>query len=209
MHLPSCRDNLHAWCNGSRPRTAMPAPKDITRLVEQFERNADAYRSPGYNETQVRREFIDPFFKCLGRRGSTLCLLIAWTLSQPAIAQKANVDRLNDRPGTVIGLVESKTESRWHTGPLGFSHGSRHSNRVGLAVQPRKAVLGVGDAQRTVPRFTGCTDRVLSLPAILRSATCSWKQRFGSLTLALGRRWKTQPAFSSWPTRLPRLSSAN
>lgn len=44
----------------------MPAPKDITRLIEQFERNADAYRSAGYNETQVRREFIDPFFKCLG-----------------------------------------------------------------------------------------------------------------------------------------------
>jgi hypothetical protein len=44
----------------------MPAPKDITRLIDQFERNADAYRSPGYNETQVRREFIDPFFGCLG-----------------------------------------------------------------------------------------------------------------------------------------------
>ena len=44
----------------------MAAPKDITRLVEQFERNADAYRSPGYNEAQVRVEFIDPFFKCLG-----------------------------------------------------------------------------------------------------------------------------------------------
>src|SRR6266513_415357 len=45
---------------------AMPAPQDITRLIEQFERNAAAYRSPGYNETQVRREFIDPFCKCLG-----------------------------------------------------------------------------------------------------------------------------------------------
>ena len=44
----------------------MPAPKDVTRLIDQFERNADAYRAPGYNETACRREFIDPFFKCLG-----------------------------------------------------------------------------------------------------------------------------------------------
>jgi len=39
----------------------MAAPKDIIRLIDQFERNANAYRSPGYKEAQVRREFIDPF----------------------------------------------------------------------------------------------------------------------------------------------------
>ncbi len=44
----------------------MPAPKEISRLVKQFERNADAYRSPGYLEAQVRIEVINPFFACLG-----------------------------------------------------------------------------------------------------------------------------------------------
>ena len=44
----------------------MVAPREIVDLVERFDRNADAYRSGHYNETQVRREFIDPFFKCLG-----------------------------------------------------------------------------------------------------------------------------------------------
>ena len=44
----------------------MTPPERILELVERFERNADAYRSGRYNETQVRREFIDPFFKCLG-----------------------------------------------------------------------------------------------------------------------------------------------
>jgi type I restriction-modification system DNA methylase subunit len=34
--------------------------------MERFERNAEAYRSAAYNETQARREFIDPFFKALG-----------------------------------------------------------------------------------------------------------------------------------------------
>jgi len=42
------------------------APKEILELVERFERNRDAYRSGHYNETQVRREFLDPFFKALG-----------------------------------------------------------------------------------------------------------------------------------------------
>ena len=44
----------------------MPAPQEVIKLIENFERNLDAYRSGKYNETQVRRDFIDPFFKALG-----------------------------------------------------------------------------------------------------------------------------------------------
>jgi hypothetical protein len=44
----------------------MPAPPIILDLVERFERNSEAYKSGNYNETQVRREFIDPMFKALG-----------------------------------------------------------------------------------------------------------------------------------------------
>ena len=44
----------------------MPAPKVILELIDRFDRNRDAYRSGRYNETQVRLEFIDPFFKALG-----------------------------------------------------------------------------------------------------------------------------------------------
>jgi len=42
------------------------ALKQITDLVDRFHRNVEAYRSPAYNETQLRREFIDPFFEALG-----------------------------------------------------------------------------------------------------------------------------------------------
>jgi predicted type IV restriction endonuclease len=42
------------------------APREIIDLVERFTRNEESYRSEKYNETGVRREFIDPFFKCLG-----------------------------------------------------------------------------------------------------------------------------------------------
>ena len=44
----------------------MPAPKEIVELVERFESNREAYKSGHYNETQVRREFVDPLFKALG-----------------------------------------------------------------------------------------------------------------------------------------------
>ena len=44
----------------------MPAPREILELVARFEQQLDAYKSGQYNETQVRREFLDPFFKVLG-----------------------------------------------------------------------------------------------------------------------------------------------
>jgi hypothetical protein len=44
----------------------MPAPKEVLGLVERFDRNREAYRSLQYNEMQLRREFLDPFFAALG-----------------------------------------------------------------------------------------------------------------------------------------------
>jgi len=42
------------------------ASRQISLLIDRFERNIEAYHSPAYNETQLRREFIDPFFEALG-----------------------------------------------------------------------------------------------------------------------------------------------
>src|SRR5258708_990955 len=44
---------------------AQPPPQ-VLELLDRFERNRDAYKSHQYNETQLRREFLDPFFKALG-----------------------------------------------------------------------------------------------------------------------------------------------
>jgi hypothetical protein len=41
-------------------------PTEVHELVERFDRNVDDYKRGKYNETQVRREFIDPFFKAIG-----------------------------------------------------------------------------------------------------------------------------------------------
>ncbi len=44
----------------------MSCPTVIKELVERFDSNIKSYKSLSYNETQVRREFIDPFFEALG-----------------------------------------------------------------------------------------------------------------------------------------------
>jgi type I restriction-modification system DNA methylase subunit len=41
-------------------------PQQVLELIQRFDRNREAYHSPHYNETQLRREFLDPFFKALG-----------------------------------------------------------------------------------------------------------------------------------------------
>ncbi len=42
------------------------AKAKVKDLVERFRNNIDVYKRSTYNETQVRREFIDPFFAALG-----------------------------------------------------------------------------------------------------------------------------------------------
>ena len=53
------------------------APDAVKRLVDRFDQNHDAYLSGSYNESQLRREFIDPLFEALGwdvenRQGSAM-----------------------------------------------------------------------------------------------------------------------------------------
>jgi len=42
------------------------AKQNIKKLVERFRYNLDVYKKSTYNETQVRIEFIDPFFEAMG-----------------------------------------------------------------------------------------------------------------------------------------------
>ena len=41
-------------------------PKQVSELIERFERNQQSYTSSQYNEAQLRQEFINPFFEALG-----------------------------------------------------------------------------------------------------------------------------------------------
>jgi type I restriction-modification system DNA methylase subunit len=44
----------------------MPIPKEIIELIERFEQHVEDYRNGRYNETQLRRDYLDPFLKALG-----------------------------------------------------------------------------------------------------------------------------------------------
>ena len=44
----------------------MTVPQKVVELVERFDRNVETYKSIPYNETQLRREFLDPLFAALG-----------------------------------------------------------------------------------------------------------------------------------------------
>ena len=41
-------------------------PDVVKQLVERFGRNLAAYKSPQYNETELRVEFVNPFWSALG-----------------------------------------------------------------------------------------------------------------------------------------------
>jgi hypothetical protein len=43
----------------------MPTSSSIHDLVERFERHQDDYLRGQLNETQLRREFLDPFWEAL------------------------------------------------------------------------------------------------------------------------------------------------
>jgi len=44
----------------------MPIPQTIKDLITRFTENQASYSASTYNETQLRREFLDPFFEALG-----------------------------------------------------------------------------------------------------------------------------------------------
>jgi hypothetical protein len=45
---------------------ALSAPSEIVELVERFSSRINEYRSSQYNETELRGEFVNPFFAALG-----------------------------------------------------------------------------------------------------------------------------------------------
>ena len=44
----------------------MPAPQSIRDLVQRFQSQSASYHKSSYNETELRRDFLDPFFAALG-----------------------------------------------------------------------------------------------------------------------------------------------
>src|SRR4051794_1470364 len=52
--------------NNSNMFNKEEAFEKISELTERFEHQLATYKRPDYNETLIRRDYIDPFFKALG-----------------------------------------------------------------------------------------------------------------------------------------------
>ncbi len=74
----------------------MSAPKEILRLIDQFERNLDSYKSGQYDEAQLRKEFLDPFFKALG-----------WDMDNTQGLAEAYKDVINEDAIRIGGAVKA------------------------------------------------------------------------------------------------------
>lgn len=74
----------------------MPASAAILDLVSRFGRHLDAYKSGSYNETQLRRDFLDPFFKELG-----------WDIDNTAGYAEAYRDVIHEDQVRVGGAVKA------------------------------------------------------------------------------------------------------
>jgi hypothetical protein len=73
----------------------MPA-YEIVELVERFQENLASYTSGNYNEAQLRREFIDPFFRALG-----------WDLDNVAGNAEAYKDVIHEDAIRIGGAVKA------------------------------------------------------------------------------------------------------
>jgi hypothetical protein len=47
-------------------RRIVSIPEKVLSLVDVFERNAEAYQSAHFKEAELRQQFVNPLFKCLG-----------------------------------------------------------------------------------------------------------------------------------------------
>ena len=74
----------------------MNAPKEILDLVSRFEQQFDAYKSGQYNETQLRQEFLNPFFKALG-----------WDVDNTAGFAQAYKDVIHEDAIRISGAVKA------------------------------------------------------------------------------------------------------
>ncbi|MFN8483319.1 MAG: N-6 DNA methylase [Anaerolineae bacterium] len=74
----------------------MSIPARVAHLVEHFHANRADLRSPHYNETQVRREFIDPLFKALG-----------WDVDNEGSAPEAYKDVIHEDAVKIGGVTKA------------------------------------------------------------------------------------------------------
>jgi hypothetical protein len=77
----------------------------VLDLIERFDRNRESYLAGGITETQLRREFIDPFFSAQG-----------WDIENRKGYAPASRDVIFEDSLRVVGLSDSLTP--WRLGAI-------------------------------------------------------------------------------------------
>lgn len=74
----------------------MPAPAQLLKLIERFNRNRDDYRKGKFNETQLRIDYLNPLFELLG-----------WDISNRAGHSEDERDVIHEDHITVDGATKA------------------------------------------------------------------------------------------------------
>ena len=97
----------------------MPAPEIIQQLVARFTDQRSAYQSGKYNETQLRRDFLDPFFEALG-----------WDVHQPQKTIPKNTAKWYTRFSVEVdGGAKAADYAFQSGGHVHFLRGSQETGR--------------------------------------------------------------------------------
>ena len=124
----------------------MPAPREILELVARFEPPFDADKSGQHNETQVRREFLNPFFKALG-----------WDIeNEPGFAE-AYKDVIHEDQIRIAGATKAKVEAS--AAPVAeAAEAAAHTMKHGLSLLRRMGgdeTLTALEKEKLEPPYVG------------------------------------------------------
>ena len=64
--MPKWTSEAESICLSNKREIISQTPQIISDLIKRFERNTAEYRNLKYNETPIRVEFVNPFWKALG-----------------------------------------------------------------------------------------------------------------------------------------------
>lgn len=106
----------------------MTAPAAVLKLVEKFETNAHEYRAATYNETALRRDFLDPFFAALG-----------WDVANERGESETRRDVLHE--------FSTKSESGKSRAPDYAFRAGQHSEKPLFFVEAKKPSVNLRDSK--------------------------------------------------------------
>jgi type I restriction-modification system DNA methylase subunit len=105
------------------------APEIIYKLVETFEKNLDEYRSTK-NETELRRQFLDPFFEALG-----------WDVN--------NLKGANESEKEVAHEFSVEIEHQQKKADYAFRASRANKNRFDFLVEAKKPSVRIENSQES------------------------------------------------------------